>query len=167
MALDPVPPDHNNESDPPPLSDSGIIVDPSHPLSVRLQKWLILSVLLALLGVGTDALALVLTDQPITLSGVLGKGALYMVAIAMVFSAAGEMLYDRTRLGRAGAWQVSLTLGAIIVAALFAIGFGFTKAGKSFPDSTARYSGIALLVALVLGLTMIVFTELGGSKRAR
>lgn len=94
--------------------ESDKIVDPSSPRSVRFQKWAMLSIALALLGLGAEIAAIALSGQELTYRAIFGKGELYMVSIGMLFSAAGELLYDRTRLGPEGAWQISLSLAAFL-----------------------------------------------------
>jgi hypothetical protein len=146
-------------------SSANAHIDPSHPRSTRIQKWVVLSGLLALFGLGSDAFAVLLTEQELTYSGVFGKGELYMASIGMVFAASGEMLYDRTRLAPAGAWQISLSLGAFILTLFFALGYGFAKAGKSTLQATAQLSLVSLVLAFAVGLVIIILTDLGGQKR--
>lgn len=134
--------------------------DPSHPISTKLQKWATFSVLLGLFGLGADVLAVLLTDQHLSYENIFGKGELYIVSVGMLASAAGELLYDRTRLGPSAAWQVTLSMVAIIVSFFFGIAYGFVKSGKAVADSTASYSLIALAVAFGFGVVLVVLAGL-------
>ncbi|MEU4560979.1 hypothetical protein AB0F72_21580 [Actinoplanes sp. NPDC023936] len=136
--------------------------DPSHPVSVKLQKWLLFSLCLASLGVGTDLVAAALNAERFTPVGILGKGELYMVSIGMLFSAAGELLYDRTRLESSGAWQVSVAFVTLIAATLIAAIYGYAKAGHSQEASIALYSVVSIGLSLCWGLLVVVLAGLSG-----
>ena len=139
----------------------GVAVDPSHPVSTRLQKWLVFSAGLALFGVGSDVLASVLATSGPASATILGRGELYMVAIRMLFSAAGELLYERTRLERAGSWQVTLAIVTMMISLFPASLFGLAKAGMSDPDAVTLWSVTFTFVSTAWGVLLILLTGTG------
>jgi len=136
--------------------------DPSHPSSTRLQKWLVFSAGLALFGLISDVLAgLVLAGESRPAAAVLGKGELYMASVGMLFSAAGELLYERTRMAAAGAWQITLAVSTMMFALCPASLFGLAKAGKSDADDVLTWSITLAVISAAWGTLIILFTDMG------
>jgi hypothetical protein len=146
------------------IVNQGIDQDPSHPVSTRLQKWLVFSVALALVGIGSDAVASTPHSKGLTMAGALGGGELYMVAISMLFSAAGELLYERTRLGNAGSWQVTLAFCTWIISIFPTTLFALARAGKATPNSVMTLSVTFFAIAITWGVFLIVVTGKGASN---
>lgn len=142
-------------------------IDPSSPVSTRLQKWLVFSGGLALFGVGSDLLASFLTPEGPSPSAILGRGELYMVTIGMLFSAAGELLYERTRLATAGAWQVTMAILMMMFSLVSASLFALAKAGISKPDSVAWLSATFVVISALWGIVVIFLSGTKGSDEPR
>jgi len=110
----------------------------------------------------SDVIAgLVLTEEARP-AAVLGRGELYMAAVGMLFSSAGELLYDRTRMDAAGAWQITVAILTMMFALCPASLFGLAKAGKSDPADVMTWSVAFALIAAAWGMLVILFTDMGG-----
>ncbi|GII97442.1 hypothetical protein Ssi02_76730 [Sinosporangium siamense] len=153
---------------PPPQAPqhAGPVKDPANPLRVKLHKWILFSLLLALLGILADLAAVALAEGEMTAAGILGKGELYLVNIGMLFSAAGELLYDRTRVETAAPWQITVCVLTLIVALVFAMAYAFVKAGKSSGEVVAFYSLITCGVSFVWGLILVSVSHPGRQPHA-
>ena len=109
----------------------------------------------------SDVLAgLILTSESRP-AAVLGKGELYMASVGMLFSAAGELLYDRTRIAAAGAWQVTAAVSTMMFALCPATLFGLAKAGHSNADDVLKWSIALAVISAAWGTLMILVTDMG------
>jgi hypothetical protein len=141
--------------------------DPSQPWSTRLQKWVVFSAGLALLALFSDVIAgLVLTNgaRPVD---VLGRGELYMASVGMLFSAAGELLYDRTRTDIAGSWQITMAVFTMMFALCPASLFGLAKAGKSDPIDVMTFSITFAALSLAWGVVLVYITDMGRRRAGK
>ncbi len=131
-------------------------VDPSRPTSVKVQKWAVFSIFLAIVGIGSDAIAALMNSTPLSFEGILGKGELYMVSIGMLLSACGELLYDRTRVEPTPAWEISISFIGVIFGIAVAIMYGFVKSGRS-SAFFVTYSSLSIAgFSIMWGLMLVI-----------
>jgi hypothetical protein len=136
--------------------------DPSRAVSVKVQKWAVFSICLATIGIGSDIIATLMADTPLSVRAVLGKGELYMVSIGMLLSACGELLYDRARVSPTAAWEISTSFGAVIFGVFVAIMYGYVKSGKSSAEFVMNSSIFTVLFSLLWGLGLVIVSCRGG-----
>jgi len=143
-----------------------VATDPSHPRSTRVQKWIVFSAGLAFFGLLSDVLAGFVLTEGYRPAAVLGRGELYMASVGMLFSASGELLYERVRMAATGAWQVTVAVLTMMFALCPASLFGLAKAGRSNPDDVLTWSITLAVISAAWGVVVILLTDIGGGRSA-
>jgi hypothetical protein len=134
----------------------------------RFSRWLIFTVLIALLPIFFNGLAVVNRNERLVWKTLLAHGELYLISVAITAAAFGEMVgreSSRRRLARM--WLSGLSCALIVVESFL---FADTASIARNAEGTINHNSIAwtsitfLLLSVIVGACCVVVSEQKGSR---